>query len=119
MWARRGAPFPGQGCGRSNLDRPKVATCWVLTFSGVEPARSVAPQANELKLAEQLVASIAADFDPQQWHNEYRERLRQLIAAKARGEKIKPPPRKKRPAPGSLAESLKASIAAAREKKVA
>lgn len=91
----------------------------VLSFSGIEPAKTSRPQANELKLAEQLVKSIEADFDPQQWRNEYRERLCQLIAAKARGEKVTPVPAKKKRAAGSLADSLKASIAAAKEKKVA
>ncbi|MFC4313550.1 Ku protein [Steroidobacter flavus] len=91
----------------------------VLSFSGVEPAKSATPQANELKLAEQLVKSIEADFDPQQWQNEYRERLFKLIEAKARGEKIEPMAVKKKRPEGSLADSLKASIAAAREKKVA
>jgi len=91
----------------------------VVSFSGIEPARSATPQANELKLAEQLVKSIEADFDPRQWQNEYRERLYKLIEAKARGEKIKPAPVKKKRAEGSLADSLKASLAAAREKKVA
>lgn len=91
----------------------------VLSFSGVEPAKSATPQANEFKLAEQLVKSIEADFDPQQWQNEYRERLCKLIAAKARGEKVTPVRVKKKRAPASLADSLKASIAAAKEKKVA
>ncbi|MBM0106028.1 Ku protein [Steroidobacter sp. S1-65] len=91
----------------------------VLSFSGIEPGRAATPQANEFKLAEQLVKSIEADFDPQQWQNEYRERLCKLIEAKARGEKIKPVRAKKKRAEGSLADSLKASIAAAREKKVA
>jgi DNA end-binding protein Ku len=91
----------------------------VVSFSGVEPAASATPQANEFKLAEQLVKSIEADFDPQQWQNDYRERLYKLIEAKARGEKIKPVPVKKKRAEGSLADSLKASLAAAKEKKVA
>jgi len=91
----------------------------VVSFSGVEPAKSATPQANELKLAEQLVKSIEADFDPRQWQNDYRERLYKLIEAKARGEKIKPVPAKRKRAEGSLADSLKASIAAAKEKKVA
>lgn len=91
----------------------------VLTFSGIEPAKSAAPQASELKLAEQFVTSIEADFDPQQWTNEYRERLCKLIAAKARGEKIEPVRRKKQAPAKSLADSLRASIAAAKEKKVA
>lgn len=91
----------------------------VLTFSGVEPSKASTPQANELKLAEQLVQSIEADFDPRLWQNEYRERLCKLIQAKARGEKVKPLPAKKKATAGSLADSLKASIAAAKEKKVA
>ena len=91
----------------------------VLRFSGVEPAQSSKPQANEFKLAEQLVKSIEADIDPRQWQNEYRERLCKLIAAKARGEKVTPVRAKKKRAEGSLADSLKASLAAAREKKVA
>ena len=91
----------------------------VLSFSGVSPRRRLLPQAHELKLAEQLVSSIEADFDPEQWQNEYRERLCKLIEAKARGEKIEPVARKKKAPQASLADSLKASIAAAKERKVA
>lgn len=91
----------------------------VLTFEGVEPAKTAAPHANELKLAQQLVASIEADFDPSLWQNEYRERLCKLIEAKARGEKLQPVQIKKKTPKGTLAESLRASIAAVKEKKVA
>ena len=91
----------------------------VLSFSGIEPAKSVTPQASELKLAQQLVSSIEADFDPSLWQNEYRQRLCKLIEAKARGEKIKPVQPKKKQAPASLEQSLRASIAAVKEKKVA
>jgi DNA end-binding protein Ku len=91
----------------------------VLSFSGVQPAATAAPRPNELKLGEQLVSSIAADFDPELWQNEYRQRLCKLIEAKARGEKIERPRPKKKAPRASLAESLKASIAAAKEKKVA
>lgn len=91
----------------------------VLRFSGVEPAKAAAPEASELKLAEQLVASIEADFDPAAWRNEYRERLCDLIEAKARGRKVKPGRAKRKPRQASLAASLKASISALKEKKVA
>jgi DNA end-binding protein Ku len=91
----------------------------VLTFSGIEPSKTTAPAASELKLAQQLVSSIESDFDPASWQNEYRQRLCKLIEAKARGEKLEPvPPRRKAPS-ASLADSLRASIAAAKEKKVA
>lgn len=91
----------------------------VLSFSGIEPAKAASPSANELKLAEQLVSSIEADFEPELWQNEYRQRLCKLIEAKARGEKLEPVRPKKRAPQVSLAESLKASIAAAKERKVA
>lgn len=91
----------------------------VLSFAGVEPSKAAAPHANELKLAEQLVESISADFDPELWQNEYRQRLCKLIEAKARGEKIERVRPKKKAPQVSLAESLKASIAAAKERKVA
>jgi DNA end-binding protein Ku len=91
----------------------------VLSFSGVQPAKSTVPLASELKLAQQLVDSISADFDPQLWHNEYHDRLCKLIAAKARGEKIEPMRKKKAVPQRDLAETLRASIAAAKEKRVA
>jgi DNA end-binding protein Ku len=91
----------------------------VLQFEGIHPASSMAPRPNEIKLATQLVTSIETDFNPDAWRNEYRERLGKLIAAKARGEKL-PVVRAKKKAPQeNLADSLRASIAAARERKVA
>jgi DNA end-binding protein Ku len=91
----------------------------VLHFSDVEPAKTAAPHANEIKLGEQLVASIESDFDPELWQNEYRQRLCKLIEAKAHGKKIEPVRVKKKASQASLADSLRASIAAAKEKRVA
>jgi len=91
----------------------------VLSFTGIEPARTVAPHASELKLAQQFVESISDAFDSEQWQNDYRERLRRLIDAKARGEKLERKAPRKRARQANLADSLRASIAAAREKKVA
>jgi DNA end-binding protein Ku len=91
----------------------------VLSFSGIEPGKANAPAASELKLARQLVSSIETDFDPSSWTNDYRERLHKLIDAKARGEKIERVRPKKKASSASLAESLRASIAAVKEKKVA
>jgi DNA end-binding protein Ku len=91
----------------------------VLSFSGIESNRTNAPAASELKLAQQLVSSIETDFDPSAWQNEYRQRLCKLIEAKARGEKLEPVKPRKKAASASLADSLRASIAAVKEKKVA
>lgn len=120
-WVMRGKRYSGA---LSSLDGYLALTTLrrpdqILKFSGAEPAAGAKPMANELKLAEQLVASISADFEPELWQNEYRQRLLDLIEAKARGRKITPIRARKKAAPQSLAASLKASLAAAREKKVA
>jgi DNA end-binding protein Ku len=42
----------------------------------------------ELKMAEQLIESLSEDFDPAGYHDEYRERLSEIIDKKAHGEEI-------------------------------
>lgn len=91
----------------------------VLSFSNIEVAKANAPQESELKLAEQLVSSISGDFEPELWQDEHRKRVQKLIDAKLRGGKITPLRRKPKPREASLADALKASLAQAREKKVA
>lgn len=53
----------------------------------------VKPQ--EVKLAEQLVESLAAHFDPEKYHDEYRTRVLQLIEAKSEGKTVQATPGKK------------------------
>lgn len=91
----------------------------VLSFSGIEPGKAATPEANELQLAQQLVATIEGDFEPQRWRDEHRDRLYALIEAKSRGEQIAPPARKRKPKPASLVEGLRASLTAAREQRLA
>lgn len=89
----------------------------VLSVSGVETSGKPQPDAKELKLAEQLVSSIAADFEPREWRDEYRERVWKLVEAKARGEKVQVQAPKRRRAAGDLAEMLRQSLKS--ERKVA
>ncbi len=42
----------------------------------------------ELKMAQQLIESLSADFEPEKYHNEYNERVQELIDRKAQGEEI-------------------------------
>lgn len=91
----------------------------VLSVSGLDIPEARKPDEREMKLAEQLVDAIAADFEPQAWHDEYRERVQKLIEAKARGVKIVvPKPKPARKAAG-LADQLRQSLDVAKEKKVA
>jgi DNA end-binding protein Ku len=89
----------------------------VLQVPAIEPAKSKAPSEAELKLAEQLLESIAGEFDPTAWENEHRKRLHALIDAKRHGKNVKPFQPKPRAANDDLAESLRLSLAAAKEKK--
>ncbi|MBI5289060.1 MAG: Ku protein [Chloroflexi bacterium] len=68
----------------------------------------------ELQMARSLVEMLTGDFQPEKYHDAYREALLELIEAKAEGQEIK------RPAPVAskitdLMEALRASVEAARK----
>ncbi len=83
--------------------------------SEVVPAPKVSPatraaDARELAMAEQLVEALAGEFDPREFKDEHRERVLELIAAKAKGKSIKAPPRPRRPKQKSLDSALEQSL---------
>ena len=91
----------------------------VVSVSGIEVPASRRPDEREIKMAQQLVSSIEGDFEPELWKNEYRQRVHELIAAKASGKVVKLARPKPKPAGGDLADLLQRSLAGAKEKKVA
>jgi len=64
----------------------------------------------EIKLAEQLVESLAQDFKPQQYHDAFQERLRALIEAKREGKTIVEEEPPKRAPVIDMMEALKRSL---------
>lgn len=68
----------------------------------------------ELKMAASLIDSMTSDFDPDEFHDGYREALEELVAAKVAGREVTAPvvPISEEAA-GSLADALRASLAAA------
>jgi DNA end-binding protein Ku len=66
----------------------------------------------ELTMAQQLIESLSADFDPTKFKDEYRERVLDLIERKAAGEEIavQPEAEDEGPAPDLMA-ALEASLA--------
>jgi len=60
------------------------------TFPSDEHVR---PQ--EVKMAEQLIATLAAPFEPEKYRDDYREKLMDVIRAKMKGKKIELPPEPK------------------------
>ncbi|MFW6331269.1 MAG: Ku protein [Gemmatimonadota bacterium] len=91
----------------------------VIPVSALEPPSGREPEPQELKMAEQLVEALAGDFVPTDYRDEYRDRVMELIEAKAEGKTIEFREPAKRRAAGDLAASLEASIRAAKERQSA
>jgi DNA end-binding protein Ku len=85
-----------------------------------DPAKLKA-SARELEIAKQLVDSLASDFEPERYHDTYREQVLELIERKAHGEEIEiPAPAEPARAPApDLMSALKASLEAVRAHDVA
>jgi DNA end-binding protein Ku len=69
----------------------------------------------ELRMATSLIDSMTVDFDPDEYHDRYREALQELVEAKTEGRDVVQPGEEQAPAAStSLADALRASLAAAR-----
>jgi DNA end-binding protein Ku len=70
------------------------------------------PTERELDMARQLVDTLSGSFDPEKYHDEYREEVLALIEAKAAGEEIVAPAAPEEPAKVlDLMAALEASLA--------
>ena len=69
---------------------------------------SVKPQ--EVALAEKLVEGLAADFDPSKYHDEYQQKLMQMIEAKKEGQAIPGEKPKQRAPVIDLMQALQKSL---------
>jgi DNA end-binding protein Ku len=83
----------------------------------IPTAEDVEANERELAIAKQLVESLAAQWEPDKYHDEYRERVLELIERKAAGEEIavQPQAEEAQPVP-DLMSALKASLDAVRER---
>jgi DNA end-binding protein Ku len=82
-----------------------------------EAVADVTIKPQELELARQVIASLAAEFEPQQLVSEYRRNLHELLEAKLGGEEIVvPEPAADREPVVDLMEALRASIAGQKKK---
>jgi len=64
----------------------------------------------EIRMAEQLVAVLEDEFRPEDYQDEYRERVMQFIEAKAKGQRPKLQVIREKRAPASLMDALSASL---------
>ena len=83
-------------------------------FAFLDDHIDVRPQ--ELQMAGSLIDSMTVDFDPAEYHDSYREAVQELVAAKTEGRAVfQPEPAETDTgAASSLADALRASLAAAK-----
>lgn len=87
--------------------------------SVLDPPPVPEPDERELAMARQLVGALAEPFDPTAYEDEHRQRVLELVEARAEGEAIELRQPEKKRAAGDLAASLEASIEAMKERKSA
>jgi DNA end-binding protein Ku len=84
-------------------------------LDGLPDANELKVSDRELKMASQLIESLTSEFDPYKYKDEYREKVLELIEAKAEGQEIAVQPEAPEPARvPDLMAALEASLAAAR-----
>jgi DNA end-binding protein Ku len=71
----------------------------------------------EVKMAQQLIASLHAPFNADRWHDEYRELVLEAIGRRAEGEPIAEPEEPEPEPEGDLLDVLQASVKASRGKR--
>ncbi len=122
--------FVQQGREKFCLIRPKgdalvLETLFLAAdvYSQAEIAEAVAEadvKKNELTLAEQVISSLAGDFEPSELESDYRRDLRAMLEAKLAGEEIAIPEPAETEAPViDLMEALRRSVEEAQGKKAA
>ena len=81
------------------------------------PGAEAKPREKELHMAEQLVDSLAADFDPKKYKDTFREQVLALLERKSEGEEIVAEPAEEQPRGKvvNLMDALAKSLAAARK----
>jgi DNA end-binding protein Ku len=82
----------------------------VIDSSELSPPEGRKLEAKERKLAKQLIEALTDDFEPSEYHDSYRKRVAELIAAKQRGETLEVPEYEEQPEEDDLAASLEASL---------
>jgi DNA end-binding protein Ku len=85
----------------------------------VRPAGELAPegvrvQKAELDMAKRLIGEFSGDFEPEQFHDTYRDKLCEIIRAKQKGETVPAAEVEQPEAPTDLMEALRASVEAKR-----
>jgi DNA end-binding protein Ku len=85
---------------------------------GLPDPEAVAPSDREVAMAEQLIESLTTEFDPTKFRDEYRDKVLELIEAKAEGQEfVHAEPGEEPTKVVDLMAALEASLAAAKKAK--
>ena len=82
----------------------------VIPVSHLDPPQGRALEPKEKDMAEKLIEALSGQFQPDAYHDEYQQRIHELIKAKQSGKRLKPKRAPRRAREGSLADSLRASL---------
>ncbi|HEX7236770.1 MAG TPA: Ku protein [Gammaproteobacteria bacterium] len=87
----------------------------IVEVAAVRPGANRAPDKREIALAEQLIGALEDRFDANEFHDEYQEQLKAMLAAKAAGKVVRFPKAAKREQTDSLVAALQSSLKASRK----
>jgi DNA end-binding protein Ku len=82
----------------------------VVPVEALKPPEGPALDKRELGMAHQLIEMMESEFQPQEYHDEFRERVLDMLAAKAQGKKVKKRAPEPREPVMDLDQALEASI---------
>ncbi|WP_043528114.1 Ku protein [Litchfieldella xinjiangensis] len=82
----------------------------VVSIDALAPPGGKPLDKKELDMAQQLIGMLEAEFDPEEYHDEYRARVMELIEAKQRGESVKVTPIRRPKPSDDLSQALEASL---------
>jgi len=85
-------------------------------FEELDKAEKTKPRLQEIQMAKTLIDNLTDDFKPEQFRDEYREKLLEIVEKKIAGEEIEVIPEPEPSKVVDLMEALKASVEATRQK---
>lgn len=87
----------------------------VIPVEALQPPQGPPLDERELGLARQLIEMLDAQFQPQEYHDEYRQRVLEMLSAKAQGKRLRVRAPQRRERGVDIRHALEASIQQARK----
>ena len=82
----------------------------VISVSELQAPKGKPLDKRELDMARQLIGMLEAEFEPQDYQDEYRDRVMKMIERKRKGGRVKPPPKRRKKSSDNIADALEASL---------